>query len=234
MTQKLWWYSVRASGLVAWLLVTAAVVWGLLLSSRSTKRPRPAWVLDLHRFLAGLTFVFVAIHLLGLTFDRWVGFGVRELSVPMTSEYRPGAVAWGIVALYLLVAVQITSMLMHRLPRRLWHAVHLASFVVFAFTTVHVLTAGADARRAPTQVFAFASGAVVAVLAACRVAVRASVVLRRRRLRRRLLAHELLGAPTLRPVDEAIAEVARRGDALDRVVARHGHHRRHLPRGTPR
>lgn len=233
MTQALWWYSVRASGLVAWALVTATVVWGLVLSSRATRRPRPAWVLDLHRFLALLTWVFLAVHLVGLTFDAWVGFGPRELAVPMASRYRPGAVAWGIVAMYLLATVQVTSWLMGRLPRRLWHLIHLASLVAFAFTTVHVLTAGTDSARLPTRVFAVASCAAVIALVVVRIAARVGAV-RRRGREQSPRVHERIHARTLRPVDDAIGEVVARGDRRDRTVARHGNHRRGVPRGTPR
>ena len=51
----LFWYTARAGGIVAWALLAASVVWGLWLSGRV--RPfgaRPAWILDLHRFLGWL------------------------------------------------------------------------------------------------------------------------------------------------------------------------------------
>ena len=234
MTQQLWWYSVRASGVVAWVLVTAAVVWGLLLSSRSTTRPRPAWVLDLHRFLGGLTFVFLAVHLVGLLFDKWVGFGPRELFIPMASEYRPGALAWGIVAMYLLIAVEVTSLAMKRLTRRAWHAIHLASFVVFAMTTVHVLTAGTDARRAPVQVFAWASCVIVAGLTVLRIVTRAAAARRRRLLVARLGTHDALPTRTLGPLDDALDELRQDESRRHRMAARLGHHRGTEPRSTPR
>ena len=47
--------------------------------------------------------------------------------------------------MYLLFAVELTSLARTRLPRRLWRRVHYASFVVFAATTVHGLSAGTDA-----------------------------------------------------------------------------------------
>jgi predicted ferric reductase len=235
MTQQLWWYAVRASGVVAWVLVTASVVWGLLLSARATTKPRPAWVLDLHRFLGGLTFVFLAVHLVGLLVDEWVGFGPRDLFVPMAAGYRPGALAWGIVATYLLVAVQVTSMLMRRVPRRVWHGIHLSSFVVFATTTVHALTAGTDSTRLPTRVFALVSVALVTALTVNRLVLAVLAARRRRAVGARLPAHRSGAvARTLRPVDEAIEEVVRRGDARHRSVARLGHHRTRDPRGTPR
>ncbi len=230
MTQQLWWYAVRASGVVAWVLVTASVVWGLLLASRSTTRPRPAWVLDLHKFLGALTLAFLGVHLVGLLFDKWVGFGPRELFVPMASEYRPGALAWGIIALYLLGVVEVSSRLMRWIPRRAWHTIHLLSFVVFVMTTVHVLTAGTDARRLPTVVFAWASSLLVAGLLMFRVTVRVLAARRRSALRGRLEAHERLPSRSLEPIDDAIGDLVRRRDP----AARHGHHRSGAPRSTPR
>ena len=67
--------------------------------------------------------------------------------MPLASSWRPGAVAWGIAATYLLVAIQLTSWTMQQLPRRLWHSVHLSSFPMFVFATVHGFTAGADNRN---------------------------------------------------------------------------------------
>lgn len=234
MNQQLSWYSVRASGIVAWALVSASVLWGLLLAAKQTKRPRPAWVLDLHRFLGALTWVFVAVHLIALSIDRWIGFGVRELFVPMATTYRPGAIAAGIVATYLLAAIQVTSMLMDRLPRRAWHALHLSSFVVFASVTAHALLAGTDGERFPTRAFALVVSVAVVLGASWRVLVRVAESRRRNCIEARLTDHELLPARTLRPLDQAIGEVIRGGEDRRRTVARHGHHRRGVPRGTPR
>ena len=46
MPSHTWWYTARASGIVAWVLVSSAVLMGLSLSLRLTRRrPKPAWVL---------------------------------------------------------------------------------------------------------------------------------------------------------------------------------------------
>jgi hypothetical protein len=176
VSQELWWYTVRATGLVAWLLVTLAVVWGLLLSlrqipaSRRSGLPRPAWMLDLHRFLGGLALLFVVAHVGALAFDSFVGFGWADLLVPFASAWRPAAVAWGIVAAYLLVAVEGSSLLMRHMRRGLWHAVHLLSLVVFGAITAHALYAGADADEPLVQAFATGSAVVVVLLVGVRLA----------------------------------------------------------------
>ncbi len=169
MNQQLWWYTVRASGLVAWVLVTAAVVWGLLLSLHQLSRPRPAWMLDLHRFLGGLTVLFVGLHLVALSFDTFVGFDWEDLFVPYASTWRPGAVALGIVALSLLLAVELTSLMMRVLGRGLWHVIHLFSFGVFVALSLHALYAGSDAQEPLFVGFAIVSSVTVAALCVARV-----------------------------------------------------------------
>ena len=83
MSAQLWWYTARAGGLVAWALATASVVWGLLLSGRITRKPKPAWVLDLHRFLGALTVVFV-----GRARPRHLARLVRALRARPSSSCR--------------------------------------------------------------------------------------------------------------------------------------------------
>ncbi|MGZ6964834.1 MAG: ferric reductase-like transmembrane domain-containing protein [Acidimicrobiia bacterium] len=169
MSSQVWWYTARAGGLVSWALATASVVWGLLLSGRITRKPKPAWVLDLHRFLGALTVVFVGIHVLAIWLDSYVQFGPSELFIPFASSWKPVAVAWGVVALYLLLAIEITSLLQRRIPRRVWRAVHLSSFGLFVFATVHALTAGTDSGSKATVYFAIGSTLLVASLTALRI-----------------------------------------------------------------
>ena len=152
MNQQLWWYVSRASGLVGWGLCTLAVIWGLVLSTRLLqKRVTPAWLLDLHRFLAGLSTIFVGVHVAGLVADNYAHFGAADLLVPLASSWKPVPVAWGVVAFYVLVAVELTSLARRRLPSRLWRTIHSASLPLWALSTIHLLTAGTDARNPAVQ-----------------------------------------------------------------------------------
>jgi predicted ferric reductase len=146
MSSQTWWYLARATGIVAWALLSASVIWGLLISTRLAKgRPTPAWLLDLHRFLGGTAVVFTVGHVVGLVADSYVTFDLVDLLVPFASSWKPGPVALGVVGFYLLAAVEITSLLMRRLPRKLWRAVHMSSFVLFWSATFHFVLAGTDA-----------------------------------------------------------------------------------------
>jgi len=148
MNKQIWWYTARSGGIVAWVLLALSVAWGLLLSTRLvSKRGAPAWLLDLHRFLGALALVFTLVHVGGLVADSYAYFGWSEVLVPMASKWKPGPVAWGVVGLYLLVAVEVTSLLMRRMSRRIWRAVHFASFPLFVVAGIHGAQAGTDATN---------------------------------------------------------------------------------------
>lgn len=148
MSTQLWWYVARAGGLVAWGMLVASMVWGLLMSTKlSRKYARPNWMLDLHRFLGGLAVIFTGVHVLGLVLDSYVHFGLAEVLVPLASSWHPVAVAWGIIGFYCLLAVEVTSLLRRRLPQTLWRGLHYLSFPLFGSATVHALSAGTDRRN---------------------------------------------------------------------------------------
>jgi hypothetical protein len=148
MTSQLFWFTARASGIVAWALLAAGVLWGLALSTRALgSRPRPNWLLDLHRFLGAAGVVFTGVHVVSLVADNYVHFGLTQVLVPLASSWHPVAVAWGITSMYLLLAVEVTSLLRKHLSRRFWRATHLLSFPLFATATVHLLSAGTDRRN---------------------------------------------------------------------------------------
>ncbi len=166
----LWWYVTRASGFVAWALLTLSVVWGLLLSTKLLgRKPSPAWLLDLHRFLGAATVVFTLVHVVGILADSFVNFDVADVLVPFASGWHPVAVAWGIVGFYLLLAVELTSLLRRRLPQRVWRRVHYASFPLFVSATIHGASAGSDARTTIAALAGLVGVGVIGLLVAARV-----------------------------------------------------------------
>jgi DMSO/TMAO reductase YedYZ heme-binding membrane subunit len=163
MNPQIWWYLTRASGIVAWLMLTASVIWGIVLSTKAfPEHRRPAWLLDLHRWLGGLTVSFVAIHLATLVADSYIQFDLADLTIPFASDWKPLAVALGVIATWLLIAVEVTSLAMKRLPRRVWRAIHFSSYAVFLLASFHAALAGTDRAQWLYQVTAVAS--IVAVV----------------------------------------------------------------------
>jgi DMSO/TMAO reductase YedYZ heme-binding membrane subunit len=141
------WDVARAGGLVAWGLATASVVWGLALSTRlARRRPWPAWLLDMHRLLGALAVIFTVVHVGAVLLDSYTNFGIADVLVPFAASWHPTAVAWGIVAFYLLMAVEATSLARGRIGKRWWRRAHYGSFALFISATVHAVTAGTDTK----------------------------------------------------------------------------------------
>lgn len=147
-SEELWWYVARAGGIVALLLTGMAVIWGLALSTKVMDgTPSPRWLLSLHKSLGALSVTFTGIHVAALMLDSYVHFGITDVLVPFASDWQPGAVAWGIVTTYLLLAVQVSSLLMKRIPRHWWKRIHMTSWLLFWTGLLHGITAGTDATH---------------------------------------------------------------------------------------
>ena len=170
MNPQLWWYFARASGMVAAILLVASLVWGVLMATRALKPvDRPAWMLAMHRWFSGLAVTGVVIHIAALVADSYVHFGAKEILVPMASSWKPGAVTLGVVAMYLLVLVQVTSLAMKRLPKRVWRGIHMSSYVLTWLVFVHAGLAGTDVSNRVYQVVALLLTIVAVTAAVLRV-----------------------------------------------------------------
>jgi methionine sulfoxide reductase heme-binding subunit len=147
MNNHVMWYAARSAGILAWVMLGISMLWGLALSTGVFgRRPRPAWLLDLHRFLGAAAVIFTGVHVLALIADNYVHFTLLQVLVPFTSTWRAHAVAWGIVGFWMLLAVELTSLIRKRLSPALWRRVHYLSFAVFVVATIHGFLSGTDTR----------------------------------------------------------------------------------------
>lgn len=161
------WYVSRGTGLVAWGLLVASMLWGFLHATRAFgTRARQWWMLGVHRWLGALSIMFVVVHVGALLFDGYTDFTVPSLLVPFLASWRPVAVAVGIVGLYLLLAVEVTSLLQRHLARPVWRQIHVASYGLFAVVTIHALAAGTDVATVLSGGVAIGVGVVVALIGA--------------------------------------------------------------------
>jgi predicted ferric reductase len=145
MTERLWHELSRATGIVAFVLVVAALGWGLLFSARATgERRRPAWWLDLHNYLGGLAFAFTAAHIVTVFADSSAGIGLVQILVPMTASGWAWGITWGVIGTYIFAAVVFTSWPRKRLSRRAWLAVHLLSIPGTVMAAGHAWMVGSS------------------------------------------------------------------------------------------
>jgi sulfoxide reductase heme-binding subunit YedZ len=170
MTEALW-YLARASGVVSLVLFTAVVVLGIATrAGRSlgalTGRSRLV-VVALHRSVSLLAVAFLGIHITSLMFDPYAQLRLVDLVVPFTSAYRPLFVGLGALALDLMVALVITSLLRDRIGRRIWRAVHWFAYLMWPVALVHGIGSGTDRSR--PWMLAIDAACVLAVLAAATI-----------------------------------------------------------------
>ena len=157
------WYTARAAGVGAYVLLTGVVLLGLTVSGRARLPRWPAFALtDVHRFASLLVGVFLSVHVLAIGLDTYTRFSIAQLFVPGASSYRPLWVALGIVAAELLLAIAVTNLLRKKIPYRWWKRAHILNFVVWAASAGHLLGAGTDSGAAWLRTLTMASiGAVL-------------------------------------------------------------------------
>ncbi|MBE3589205.1 MAG: ferric reductase-like transmembrane domain-containing protein [Firmicutes bacterium] len=144
-SNQFFWFVTRASGVLALALLLLSAVWGVAIRAGHWDRWMARWdVQDLHRYVSWLACGFLLIHVTALLGDRFVGFGLADLLVPFHSSYAEPYTGLGVVALYLLVAVMVTSYLTRALRYRQWLAWHRLSYVVVLLVLLHALGTGTD------------------------------------------------------------------------------------------
>ncbi|MGO9082830.1 MAG: ferric reductase-like transmembrane domain-containing protein [Streptosporangiaceae bacterium] len=141
------WYATRATGVVAFILLTATVALGVAGTARFAAANWPRVVTaGLHRNISLLAVGFVVVHVLTTVADSYVSIGLASALLPFTSSYRPLWLSLGTVAFDLMLAVVITSLLRDRLGYRAWRAVHWLAYASWPVALWHALGTGTDSR----------------------------------------------------------------------------------------
>ena len=147
MSSHTLWFATRGAGVVSLLLLTAVVVLGVagVTRWRSTRWPRFV-VAGLHRNLTLLALIFIALHVITTVADGYAPISFLNAVIPFTSRYRPLWLGLGAVALDLLLALTISSLLRARIGYRRWRALHWLAYASWPVALVHGLGTGTDAR----------------------------------------------------------------------------------------
>lgn len=166
------WYLTRASGAVSLILLTIAVVVGILSIGRVQSERWPRFVIDgVHRSSSLLAVAFLAIHVVTAALDTFAPISLLDSVIPFAGSYRPLWLGLGAVALDLMLAVTITSLLRQRIGRRLWRVVHWLAYATWPIAVVHSLGTGSDVRLAWLQLTCAICGIAVIGAVLARIAI---------------------------------------------------------------
>jgi len=165
------WFTSRAAGMTAYLLLALSTIWGLFTSSRLLMKWVPIPLAsETHKSLAFLAIIAIALHGGALLFDRAVPFRLWEISLPFLSSYRPFAVGLGVLSGYFIVLLTWSFYVRERIGgQRVWRAFHYMGFLTYALATAHGVLAGTDSGSAWSMLLYFVSSAIVLFLTYVRI-----------------------------------------------------------------
>lgn len=174
-TQTSWpWYITRAAGLVASVSLVILLLSGIgFMTGKSFRLLEPLTAWATHRALGIVFGVSVLIHIIPLLFDTYVPFTLAQLLLPFVSGYKPVSVAglhlgslWvalGVLALYGVIAIILSSLLWVDKKPRVWKFFHFLTYLVMIFVFFHALYLGTDLVSGPLKIVWIVFGSLVAI-----------------------------------------------------------------------
>lgn len=158
------WLAARATGVVTLLLLTAQIVFGLVLSHPHNKT---TWKLSKrifpwHDHIWVFVMAFLVTHIVSLVVDPKAGVDVAAAFIPGLSQYRSAPVALGTLAMYAFIVTAVTARWTKLLPSGMWLKLHRLSLVIFAFSWLHGILAGTDSPALEGAYIAMAAAVTAA------------------------------------------------------------------------
>jgi predicted ferric reductase len=146
-SSKAYWFISRSSGVLAYVLLTLGVMWGLV-QSGSILRPTipPPLALGLHSLLNWTSLAMAALHALILLGDNFIKLTLGDIVIPFISPYRPLAVGLGVLAIYLMFLLALSFYVRRQLGQKTFRTLHYASYLTYLLVTWHSLAASSDSR----------------------------------------------------------------------------------------
>jgi methionine sulfoxide reductase heme-binding subunit len=147
MTPSPLWYASRGLGMVLLMALTTSVVLGIVTSRRWRGYEWPRFLTaGLHRNVALLAVALLPLHGLAVVLDPYAGLGLKDITLPFASAYRPLWLGLGVLGGELLIALVVTSLLRNRLGLRLWRLTHWLAYAAWPLAVLHGLGTGTDTR----------------------------------------------------------------------------------------
>jgi predicted ferric reductase len=142
------WDIARAGGFTAYILLGLSVALGLALSMKWQSPSKWPRIInnELHNFLALLALVFTTVHVLAVWIDPYTKFGWNEVFIPFLTSYRTLWMSLGIVALYLGIAIGISTLLRPYIGYKWWRRLHYVTIAIYIMVTIHGIMTGSDTK----------------------------------------------------------------------------------------
>ena len=106
------WYVTRAAGLVGFLLLAISIFLGAGIGVPGLRKWLAAFYgAKVHCWISLQALLFALIHGLALLFDKYMGFGLKDIFIPLAARFNPGMVALGTIGFYIMLVIVVSSYL---------------------------------------------------------------------------------------------------------------------------
>jgi predicted ferric reductase len=147
--QHIWWLASRSMGVVAMLLVSMSLAFGLAMSGRLVRGPGVnARLKTVHEALALSGLLAIVLHGLLLLPDPFLHPGLAGVAVPFALPARPLWTAAGIVAGWLAAIITLSFYVRRLIGVAAWRKLHRLTFAVYLLGVAHTRGTGTDAGAA--------------------------------------------------------------------------------------
>ena len=149
MNDTILWYTTRGAGSVSLVLLSAVVVLGVLSTLRFETASWPRFLTTgLHRNVSLMALVFLGLHIVTAVVDPFTHLGWLAAVIPFSSYYRTFWLGLGVIAIELLVAITITSLVRGLIGHAAWRAIHWLAYASWPVALFHSFGTGTDALSA--------------------------------------------------------------------------------------
>ena len=161
------WYVSRASGIAAFIALSASMILGLLVSTKAAEpHVKRLFSFELHGFVSVLSLTLVALHGGALLFDVTFHYTLLNLAVPFITDYAPIATGLGVIAMWAMAIVTGSFWAKKRIGHATWRRLHFLSFAAYVLSFAHGMSAGTDTSNpAVYWMYALSATAVTGLLA---------------------------------------------------------------------
>ena len=197
--EKFPWYFGRAAGILAFIVLTASVAYGLVISSRAFLKVIPGIdAYEFHRSLSLASIIAVIVHFASFLFDGFIRLTFAEALVPylftrqgLTSSAGFDTrmpIMFGVIAFYLIIILILTAEFRTKMSPKVWRIVHYATFAAYPLFLLHGFMSGTDSREGWMRAIYAFSISLVGILILVRIVTRL-IIPAFRRLRDSLTAN---------------------------------------------
>lgn len=157
------WTLIRASGFIAFFLVTVSLSLGIG-SSLSMMKKHKGLLQNLHQTSGWYGLLTIIFHIVLILEDQYVHYSLQEVLIPFAAKNEPLESALGTLSFYLFFLVIVSSdFFIKKLGIKRWKKLHLAVLPAWFLMVFHGLAIGTDSRE-PWALFIYACGSSLIIV----------------------------------------------------------------------